>query len=91
MKLWLRQRENGLVLIIKMIIHVKVKPGAKEEIINKIDDNNYEISVREKAEDNKANVRVINILAKEFRVSYKKISIKNPKSRKKIVEIEVQI
>ena len=74
-----------------MIIHVKVKPGAKEEIINKIDDNNYEISVREKAEDNKANVRVINILAKEFRVSYKKISIKNPKSRKKIVEIEVQI
>lgn len=74
-----------------MIIHVKVKPGAKEEIINKIDDNNYEISVRERAEDNKANVRVINILAKEFRVSYKKISIKNPKSRKKIVEIEVQI
>ncbi len=69
-----------------MIIHVKVKPGAKEEIINKIDDNNYEISVREKAEDNKANVRVINILAKEFKVSYKKI--KTSRCLKKISHLE---
>ena len=71
-----------------MIIKVKAKPNSKEEKIVKLSDSEYEIFVKEPAEDSKANIRIINILAKEFGVSYKNIKIKNPTSRKKIVEIK---
>ena len=73
-----------------VIINVKVKPGSKEEKIEKISDFEYEIWVKEQAKDNKANIHVINLLVKEFGVSYDKIKIKNPKSRKKIIEIEFE-
>lgn len=71
-----------------MIIKVKVKPGAKEEIIKKISDSEYAISLTQRAEDGKANARLINMLAKEFGVNFRQIVIKNPKSREKIVEIK---
>lgn len=67
-----------------MIIKIKVKPGAKEEKIEKINDNEYKISVEERAEDGKANNRVINLLAKELGVSFRDIKIKNPGSRDKM-------
>lgn len=70
-----------------MIIHVNVKPGAKEERVEKVSEGEFEISVKERAEDNEANKRVVNILSKKFGVDFRKIRIKNPKSRKKIVEI----
>ena len=70
-----------------MIINVKVKPNSKEKKIVKISDNEYEIDLTEEAEDNKANIELVNLLAKEFGVDFRKIKIKNPKSRKKIVEI----
>ena len=70
-----------------MIINIKVKPNSGESKIEKISDNEYVAFVMEKAEDNKANKELINLLAREFNVSYRKIKIKNPKSRKKMVEI----
>ncbi|MDP1695657.1 MAG: DUF167 domain-containing protein [archaeon] len=70
-----------------MILHVKVKPNSKEEKIEKIAEGEYIIQIKEPAEDNRANTRLINLLAKEFGVFYKQIKIKNPTSRKKIVEI----
>jgi len=73
-----------------MIIHVKAKPNSSEEKVEKISNNEYEINVKEKAEQGKANNRIINILSKKFNVSAKNIKIKNPASRKKIVEIEQQ-
>lgn len=71
-----------------MILHVKVKPNAKEEKVIRLSENEYEISVKEKSEDNRANIRVINLLSKELGIHYSKIKIKNPSSRKKIVEIK---
>lgn len=71
-----------------MIIKVKVKPNAREERFEKISDFEYEIDVREPAEDNKANNKVINILAKELGEDWKKIHVKNPKSRMKIIELK---
>lgn len=70
-----------------MIIQVNVKPNSKEEKAEKISKNEYVIWLKEKAQKGKANQELIKILCKEFRVSYKKIKIKNPTSRKKIVEI----
>ena len=70
-----------------MIIKVNVKPGAKEEKVERISAEEYSVWLKERAEDGKANRRLLNLLAKEFKVSFKDIKIKNPKSRKKIVEI----
>jgi len=70
-----------------MIISAKVKPNSKEEKIEKISEKEYIICVKEPAKDNKANIRVINLLSKRFGVSHKNIKIKNPKSRDKLIEI----
>jgi len=49
-----------------MYIRVKVTPGAKKEVSKKTGEFEYEISVREKAERNMANMRVLEMLAKEL-------------------------
>jgi uncharacterized protein (TIGR00251 family) len=70
----------------QMIIRVNVKPNSSVEKIERANDE-YNIWLKEKAEDGKANRRLINLLAKEFDVPVKSIKIKNPTSRKKIIEI----
>lgn len=70
-----------------MKIFVKVKPNSIEDKIEKIDDLNYLVFVKERPVENKANLSLIKILAKYFGVSSKNVSIKNPTSRKKIIEL----
>lgn len=70
-----------------MIIYVNAKPGAKEEKIEVVSENEFNIWIKERSEDNKANVRVINILAKILGVNAKSITIKTPKSRRKVIEV----
>lgn len=71
-----------------MIIKAKVKPNSKEEKIEKTGEKEFIIHVKEPAEDNRANIKVINLLSREFGVSFKKIILKNPKSKDKIIEVE---
>jgi uncharacterized protein YggU (UPF0235/DUF167 family) len=71
-----------------MIIKVKVKPnsGRNEFIIEK----DYCIAyVKERAENNRANESLVLMIAKKYGVSKKKVRIKNPKSRKKIIDIDI--
>ena len=51
-----------------MHIRVKVKSGAKKEIIQKTSENSFDISVKEKAERNLANKRVREILSDRLSV-----------------------
>lgn len=51
-----------------MYIKVKVLSGARKESIEKVRDNEYRISVKEPAERNMANKRVIELLSIEFGV-----------------------
>lgn len=71
-----------------MIIFVKVKPGSAEEKIQRIKEREYHISIKERAEDGKANSSLTSILSKEFSVNFKDILIKNKTGRKKIIEIK---
>ena len=73
-----------------MIIRVKTKPNSKEEKIEKISEREYAVSVKEPAENNKANIRLINLLSKELNASHKDIKIKNPASRNKIIEVNAK-
>jgi len=45
-----------------MYIRVRVIANSKKEIVEKISENQFRISVKEKAEQNKANQRIIEIL-----------------------------
>lgn len=72
-----------------MIIHIKVKPGSSENKIEKNEnDSGLVVWVKERAEDNKANIAVIKLLSKYYNVSSKSINIKSGlKNKNKIVEI----
>ena len=60
-----------------MYIKVKVFPKSKKEEIKKIKENRFEIKVKEKAERNLANTRVLELLAEYFEIDKKDISIIN--------------
>lgn len=69
-----------------MKIRVKVNAGSGKQEIIKIKDNEYKISLREKAENNKANIELIKLLKKYFKKEIR--IIKGLKSRNKVVEIK---
>ncbi len=71
-----------------MKIIVNVRPNSGENSIEKVKEGEYNIKVKEKAEEGKANSEVIKLLCREFDVDFRKIIIKNPRYRKKIVEIK---
>ncbi len=72
-----------------MYIKVKVRTKAKREMIEKIKDDHYDISLREEAKNNKANDRILEI----FRKMYPNVSIKiisGHHSPSKILSIETK-
>jgi uncharacterized protein YggU (UPF0235/DUF167 family) len=58
-------------------IHAKVFSSARQESFKQKSEDHFEIFVKEKAERNMANARVIELLAKHFKVSKLKIRIIN--------------
>ena len=58
-------------------IHVKVKAGVKKESFVQKTEDSFEISVREKAERNMANDRVLELVAEYFKVPTNKVRIIN--------------
>jgi uncharacterized protein YggU (UPF0235/DUF167 family) len=49
-----------------MYIKVKIIAGARKEKIEKVSLDHYNISVKEKAENNRANDRLLEIMRKEY-------------------------
>jgi uncharacterized protein (TIGR00251 family) len=73
-----------------MDISVSIVPNSKKSSIVKISERSYKIKVDAPASKNKANKRLIEILAEHFKVSKSSISIiKGLKSRNKIVRIDL--
>ena len=58
-------------------IHTKVTAGAKKENFIQKSEDHFEISVKEKAERNMANSRVLELVAEHFKVSVNKVRIVN--------------
>ena len=71
-----------------MKINVKAKPSSREEKVEKIDDLNYVVSVKEPPIKGKANDAVRNALAVYFKTgsSYVRI-VSGHTSRNKVIEI----
>jgi uncharacterized protein YggU (UPF0235/DUF167 family) len=58
-------------------VHVKVAAGAPKEKLKQKNKDHFEISVKEKAERNMANTRVIELIAGHFKVPVSKVRIVN--------------
>ena len=71
-----------------MQIFVKVKTGAKQEKIEKLDDTHFIISVKDRPISGKANSAVIKALAKFLGVAQSRINIvRGLTSRNKVLEV----
>jgi uncharacterized protein (TIGR00251 family) len=58
-----------------MLIHVKIKPDSKEDKIVEKNDTSFIVYVKEPAEDNRANKRLVELLAERFNIVKSKIKI----------------
>lgn len=71
-----------------MKIFVKAKPRAREAKIEKIDEQNYVVAVREAPVDGKANMAIAKALAEYFQVHFANVSLVSGfSSRQKVFEI----
>lgn len=68
-----------------MKLHIKIHAGSSQEKINQFDDGSYEVWIKEKAIDGKANEYLIKFLKKYFG---KEVSLVSGfTSKRKIVEV----
>ncbi len=73
-----------------MRIFIKAKPGAKEDKIEKIDENHFVVFVREQPQENKANKAIIKVIAKYFGVDKNSVNIiSGLSSKNKVIEIKI--
>ncbi len=71
-----------------MLIRVKVFPKSKKDEIIKKREDSFEVRVKEKAEQGRANEKVLQILASYFRIEQNKFRlIRGGKSRSKVFEV----
>ncbi len=72
-----------------MLISVKVRvKSGRQEVIEIVKDKEYEVYVKSEAEQNKANLEVIRLVAKYFNIQDSKVRLRRGlTSRKKIVEV----
>jgi len=72
-----------------MKIFVKVKPSAQEEKVEKVDEINFKVQVKEPPVEGRANMAVIRALADYFGVTQSDVRIISGfASRSKIIEIK---
>jgi len=72
-----------------MRIFVKAKPAAKENKIERLDDDNFIVSVKEPLIKGMANAGIIKILAEYFNIAHSRIKIiSGYASRNKVVDIQ---
>ncbi len=73
-----------------MKIQVKAKTKAKKELVEKVKENSFLVSVKEPPIGGKANAAVVKALAKYFKIPQAKLRIVSGfKSKQKILEIDL--
>ena len=71
-----------------MIVNIKVKPQSGKQEIVKVNCNEYIVSLKSAPEDNKANIELLKLLKKYFKVEVQDIKIiKGKASKNKLVKI----
>lgn len=74
-----------------MYIKIKVVPDSKEEIVKKISEDHFEIRVKEPAENNQANTRILVLIREYFGSTAKAIRIvSGHHSPSKIISVDFE-
>ncbi len=74
-----------------MYVKTRVKAGMKAESFKQVSDTHFDVTVREKAEQNRANARVIALVAAHFGVAQGKVRIVNGHhSPSKLLSVETE-
>lgn len=72
----------------KVKIEIQVKPNARKESIEQLESGAYKISVNASPRDGQANLAVVELLARHFKVPKSSITIlRGHSGRKKLVEV----
>lgn len=81
-------KQSYKVLSFRMKLFITVKPRAKEEAVERLDDTHFVVRVRAPSQEGKANRALIRALAKHFAVAPSRVEIlSGSSSRKKVVSI----
>ena len=72
-----------------MYIHLKVRAGAKEETFVQLKESHFSATVREKAERNSANTRVIELIKAHFPESGRVVIVSGHHSPSKLFSVEM--
>ncbi len=71
-----------------MYLKVKATPGARKEFFEKRTNGTYSVSVKEKAQENRANLRILELLSKQLHIPLKKLRMKTGhRGRNKTIEV----
>lgn len=74
-----------------MYIKVHVVAGAKKELVQKVSATHYKLSVKEPAERNLANKRVLELIAEQLGIAKNKVRIVNGhQSPSKMLSVDVE-
>lgn len=73
-----------------MYIKIKVSAGSKKEEFKKISEDHFEVKVKEKAERNMANKRIIELIRHHFKTAGDIRIISGHHSPSKILSVETQ-
>lgn len=72
-------------------LSVKVQPNARQQVIQKVNEEEYRIHVLSPPSEGKANKEVIDVIASHFHLPRSRVKIiRGRKSRKKIVILEYE-
>ena len=72
-----------------MKLLVSVKPGAKVEEVERVDETHFRVSVKAPAREGKANEAVLRILARHFRLARTRLTLLHgQRSKNKVVELK---
>lgn len=69
------QKTFALCYNLQMYIRVRVFAGMKKEFVRKVKENSFEISVKLPAKQNLANRRVMELMAREFKIPSGKVKM----------------
>jgi uncharacterized protein (TIGR00251 family) len=70
-----RTQGRSITLMPNKTVRVKVRAGARKESCVEKQEGVFEISVKEPAEKNRANARVVELIARHFRVAAREVRI----------------
>ena len=71
-----------------MLFHVKIEPESKEDSVTQKNKTSFLVKVRDEAKENKANYKMLFLLAKHFKIEKNKLRIiTGHHSPSKILEI----